>query len=128
MRGYDEVFLAGGECGLTKVHMRQLRRYAIMELLKPKIEDYPGRHINVTIENPALEFEEAKDIAKQRAKKICDDPMLLSWYQGLTGESYPNLECGPGDKPAWIVYAESRGGDITIDINQGLYVFIYLSV
>ncbi|MEE4600690.1 MAG: AF1514 family protein [Desulfobacteraceae bacterium] len=99
-----------------------------MELLKPKIEDYPGQHINVTIENPALDFEAAKDIAKQRAKEICDDPMLLSWYQGKTGESYPNLECGPGDKPAWIVYAESRGGDIIIDINQGLFVFIYLSV
>ena len=99
-----------------------------MELLKPKIEDYPGQHINVAVDNPALDFEAAKDIAKQRAKEICDDPMLLSWYQGQTGESYPNLECGPGDKPAWIVYAESRGGDITIDINQGLYVFIYLSV
>jgi hypothetical protein len=56
------------------------------------------------------------------------DPMLLSWYQGKTGESYPNLECGPGDKPAWIVYAESRGGDLTIDINEGQYVFVYLSI
>ena len=53
---------------------------------------------------------------------------LFSWYQGKTGESYPNLECGPGDKPAWIVYAESRGGDITIDINEGHYIFIYLGV
>jgi hypothetical protein len=54
--------------------------------------------------------------------------MLLSWYQGKTVESYPNLECGPGDKPAWIVYAESRGGDLTIDINEGQYVFHYLSI
>jgi hypothetical protein len=99
-----------------------------MELLKPKIEDYPGQHINIAIDNADLDFAEAKDIAKQKAGEICDDPMLLSWYQGKTGESYPNLECGPGDKPAWIVYAESRGGDITIDINQGHYVFIYLSV
>ena len=99
-----------------------------MELLKPKIKDYPGQHVKITIDNPALDFAAAKDIAKQRAKEICDDPMLLSWYRGKTGESYPNLECGPGDKPAWIVYAESRGGDIIININQGLYVFIYLSV
>jgi hypothetical protein len=54
--------------------------------------------------------------------------MLLSWYNGKTNESYPNLECGPGDKPAWIIYAESRGGDLTIDINEGQYVFIYLSL
>jgi hypothetical protein len=106
-----------------------------MELLKRKIKDYPGkpsrkmagRHIKIKIDNPDLDFAEAKDIAKQKAKKICADQMLLSWYQGKTGESYPNLECGPGDKPAWIVYAESRGGDLTIDINEGQYVFIYLS-
>jgi hypothetical protein len=36
------------------------------------------------------------------------------------------LECGKGDKPAWIVYAESRGGNLTIDINAGQYLFIYL--
>ena len=99
-----------------------------MELLKPKIKDYPGKHIEFKIDNPNLDFAEAKDIAKQKAKEICADPMLLSWYQGKTGESYPNLECGPGDKPAWIVYAESRGGDLTIDINEGQYVFIYLSI
>lgn len=99
-----------------------------MELIKPKIKDYPGNHVKLTIDNPRLDFEEAKDLAKQKAKETCVDPMLLSWYQGNTGMSYPNLECGPSDKPAWIVYAESRGGDLTIDINGGQYVFIYLSI
>ena len=99
-----------------------------MKLLKPKIKDYPGKHIELNIDNPDLDFEEAKDCAKQKARETCDDAMLLSWYQGQTGESYPNLECGPGDKPAWIVYAESRGGDLTIDINDGQYVFIYLAI
>jgi hypothetical protein len=99
-----------------------------MELLKPKIKDFPGHHIKIEIDNPDLEFVEARDFAKQKAKEICPDPMLLSWYQGKTGESYPNLECGPGDRPAWIVYAESRVGDITIDINERQYIFIYLSL
>jgi hypothetical protein len=106
-----------------------------MELIKPKIKDYPGqpsrvmagKHIKIEIDNPDLEFSGAKDIAKLKAKETCADPMLLSWYQGKTGGSYPNLECGPGDKPAWIVYAESRGGDLTIDIDEGQFVFIYLS-
>jgi hypothetical protein len=44
--------------------------------------------------------------------------MLLAWYQGKTGDYVHKTECGIGDKPAWIVYAESRGGDITIDIND----------
>ena len=99
-----------------------------MELLKPSMDDYPGQHIKIKVANPELDFAEAKDIAKQKAKEMVADPMLLSWYQGKTGESYPNTECGPGDKPAWIVYAESRGGDLTIDINGGDYIFIYLSV
>ena len=99
-----------------------------MDILKPEIKDFPGQHIKVEIDNPELDFIEAKDIAKQRAKETCADPMLLSWYQGETGESYPNLECGPGDKPAWITFAESRGGDLTVDINAGQFVFIYLSL
>jgi Domain of unknown function (DUF5619) len=103
-------------------------KFRTMELLKPKIEDYPGQHIKLKIDNSDLDFAEAKDFATQKAEETGADPMLLSWYQGKTRESYPNLECGPGDKPAWIVYAESRGGDLTIDINEGQYVFIYLSI
>ena len=98
-----------------------------MEIIKAKIKDYPGRHIELNIDKPELDFAAAKDMAIQKARELCDDPMLLSWYQGKTGESYPNLECGPGDKPAWIIFAESRGGDLTIDINGGLFVFIFLS-
>jgi len=98
-----------------------------MEIVKPKIKDFPGKIIPLKSDQADLDFEAAKDLAKQKAKESCEDPMMLSWYQGITGESYPNMECGPGDKPAWIVFAESRGGDLTIDINDGQYVFIYLS-
>lgn len=73
-----------------------------MNLLKPKIEDCPGRLIKLKIDNPDLDFVAAKALAKQEAKETGADPMLLSWHQGKTGESYPNLECGPGDKPAWM--------------------------
>lgn len=99
-----------------------------MELIKPNIKGYPGEHIKVKSSDSDLDFEDAKELAKQKAKEYCADPMLLSWYLGKTGESYPNLECGPGDKPAWIVFAESRGGDLTIDINNGQFVFIFLSM
>jgi hypothetical protein len=98
-----------------------------MEIIKPRVNDYPGRHIELDSDQSDLDFEAAKDLAKQKAKESCEDPMLLSWYQGKTGESYPNMECGPGDKPAWIIFAESRGGDLTIDVNGGQYVFIFLS-
>ena len=99
-----------------------------MELINTDIKNYPGERIYIKTDSPDLEFVEAKEVAKQRAKEHCPDPMLLSWYQGKTGEFYPNMECGPGDKPALITYAESRGGDLVIDINNGQYVFIYLSL
>jgi hypothetical protein len=35
-----------------------------MKLIKPKIKDYPGRHIELKIDKPDLEFTEAKDIAR----------------------------------------------------------------
>ena len=98
-----------------------------MEFIQPDIKNFPGNHINIDTEHPDLEFEAAKDVAKQKAKEICTDPMLLSWFKGKTGESYPNMECGPGDKPAWITYAEARGGDLVIDINRGQFIFIYLT-
>ncbi len=106
------------------IHKRGIR---IVTLIRSNVKGYPGKYINLDIDDPDLDFSTAKNIAKQKATEMENDPMMLSWYNGKTGESYPNLECGPGDKPAWIAYAESRGGDITIDINDGQYVFIYLS-
>ena len=72
-------------------------------------------------------IETAKKIAVQKAKGLCSDPLLLAWYQGKTGDFVPKTESGVGDKPAWIIYAESRGGDITIDINDEEYIFIFKS-
>ena len=90
--------------------------------------DYLGKLVPIQVDDKKLDLGTAKDMAKEKAKESCDDPMLLAWYQGKTGEGFPNLECGRGDKPPWIIYAESRGGDLTININDGEYIFIYLSL
>ena len=44
-----------------------------MRILKPKIEDYPGRLIELKSDKTDLDFAEAKDLAKQRAEEICAD-------------------------------------------------------
>lgn len=51
--------------------------------------------------------------------------MLLAWYDRKRGRFSPNVVCCSERKPGWVVYAESRGGNITIDINDESYVFIY---
>ena len=89
---------------------------------------FSGNHIRVTLDEKDIDFESAKDLAKQKAKELNTDPMLLSWYCGKTGEYYPKTECGRMDKPVWIVFAESRGADIAININDGEYIFLYLSI
>ena len=52
--------------------------------------------------------------------------MLLAWYDREAGAFSPQVTCCGDDKPAWLIYAESRGGDLVIDINQEAYVFVYL--
>ncbi len=82
--------------------------------------------INVNTEEKKLDFASAKLIADQKAKEVAHEPMLLSWYDSERGRFSPDVECCGEDKPAWLIYAESRGGNITIDVNDEQYVFIYV--
>ena len=97
-------------------------------LYKTSYKNLPGTLLHIHIDSDELDFTTAKNLAKQKAATLCKDPMLLSWYQGRTGKSYPNLECGRDDIPAWILYAVSRNGDISVSINDGEYIFIFLSL
>jgi len=92
------------------------------------LEGFWGNHIKIQVDQKNLSAEQAKDIAKAKAKELSKDPMLLSWYNGRNGEYFPKMDCGTWDKPVWIVFAESRGADIAININDGEYVFLYLSL
>ena len=92
------------------------------------LRHFLGNHIKIQIDEKGLDFVKAKDIAKKKARELSTDPMLLSWYSGKTGEYFPKLECSTWDKPVWIIFAESRGADIAIDINDGEYIFLYLSL
>ncbi len=104
------------------VHERRssMETNAILNLLTDPVRILSG--------DPDLGFEDARDLARAEARKRSDDPMLLSWYVGRTGDFYPRIECGTGDRPAWIVYAESRGGDLPVVVDDGAYVFYFLSV
>jgi hypothetical protein len=75
-----------------------------------------------------LDFETAKELAKRKAREICAESMLLSWNDAETGEYYPRTECGLGGRPPWVVYAEARGADLIIDVNDGQYTFMFLKL
>ncbi len=74
-----------------------------------------------------LDFMAAQSMADDKVKSLCPDPMLVSWYNATTGESYPKAKCGSAGKPGWLIYAESRNCDMTVDINDEQFVFIYLT-
>ncbi len=72
-----------------------------------------------------LDFPQAQDLARQRAGEVCDQPMLLAWFDRTRGAFSPNITCCREDKPSWLTYAEARGGDIVICINDLDYVFVF---
>ena len=41
------------------------------------INAFAGNHIKLSIYQEDLDFDSAKDLAKQKAKELTDDPMML---------------------------------------------------
>ena len=92
------------------------------------IDKAPQEIIKLRIDEPDLDLQGAKERAKTKAKEHCSDPMLLSWFHRATGDFYPKVECGTGGRPAWIVFAESRGANLTVDVNDGEFIFLFLKL
>lgn len=87
----------------------------------------PPETLRLTVEEPDLGFTRAKEIAKAAALERASDAMLLSWNDKVRGEFHPTVDCGGRPDPPWIVYAESRGANLTVDINDGDYTFLFLA-
>ena len=97
-----------------------------MESCVPLTKDMLKNPVQLQVKDEELDFSRAKQMADQEAKKLTADPMLLAWYDAKTGQYSPPVSCcGDDDRPAWLIYAQSRGGNIYIDINGLDYVFVY---
>ncbi len=59
------------------------------------INNIDGR-IDLKIDDEDLDFQAAKDRAKEKAGDIRRSPLMLSWFNGKTGQFYPTFECGAG--------------------------------
>ena len=81
--------------------------------------------IDIAVPDEPLDFARARTIAERRARQEGPEPMLLAWYDRGAGAFSPRVTCCGDAKPAWLIYAESRGGDLIIDINDEAYVFVY---
>lgn len=97
-----------------------------MAELKATSTEYTLDTVNLSVENPGLDLVEATALAKAKARDMDSNAMMLSYHSGKTGEFWPHHDCGGAGRPPWIVFAESRGYNLKIDINDGDYEFFYL--
>ena len=97
-----------------------------MAEIKPRLDTYPFEKVELTVADPDLDMATANARAKKKARAMDPNAMMLSYYSRKTGDYWPNYECGGGDCPPWIVFAEARGYNLLIDINDGQFEFYYL--
>lgn len=98
-----------------------------MAEIRPSSEEsHAHETVKLNITDPDLTFEKASDLTRTRAREINKDAMMLAWFNRRSGEGFPDYDCGPGDRPPWQVFADARGGNLTIDVNEGEFIFIYL--
>ena len=94
--------------------------------IDPDLAKFKPEHRRLTVDEPDLDFSRAKTIATREARQRASNAMLLSWNDRKRAKCYPDFECGSRQRPPWVVFAESRGGNLTVDINDGEYTFIFL--
>ena len=85
-----------------------------------------GDLVELAADGTVTDFSAARDLAKERALAMSANAMLLSWRSGLTGDHQPKIRCGGDPRPPWIVWAASRGADLTVSVNRGDWVFYFL--
>jgi len=85
------------------------------------------RTFDTTVEGPDVDFIAARKSANQIASRHMMEPFLISWYDGATRTGHPDVpECT--GKPGWLTYGESRGGCLTVNVNEGRFGLIYTEI
>ena len=88
-------------------------------------QDMLTHPVMVKVDDKPLNFSSARVLADEKAGELSSDPMLLAWFERSTGRFSPDVIYCDQNKPTWLIYAESRGADIEVDINNEDYVFVY---
>ncbi len=83
--------------------------------------------VKIKTDQPSLDFDSAHSLAEEKVKSLCPAPTLISWYDANTGQCHPQSKASTAGKPGWLDYAQSRNCDVTVDINDEQYVFVYLT-
>lgn len=78
--------------------------------------------------NSECDFNGAKRLAEASAEERMADPVLLSFFdrerniESPQGVSECHRDCAI---PGYVEYAQTRGGTLVVDVNDGAYIFCY---
>lgn len=82
----------------------------------------------MTVDTGGMAVQDIKNLAKDKAREYCPDPMLLSWHSAKSGQYWPRYACGAAKGDPWVVWAASRGCNLVVDVNNGEYRFYFLKI
>jgi hypothetical protein len=97
----------------------------MVEIRSDKRSSLAHKTVSLQIADHDLDFAKASDRARARAREINKDAMMLSWFNRRSKKGFPDYDCGAGDTPPRRVFAEARGANLTFDVNDGEYIFMY---
>jgi len=83
------------------------------------------KEIDISVHGVALDYAAAHILADALAEKAVGETMLVAWFDGKNKVGYPEVQECTGDKPGWLAYAESHGGNLGVNINGGEFIFIF---
>lgn len=83
------------------------------------------KEIVVSIQGVALDYAAAHIFASALAEKAAGEAMLVAWLDGNNKVGYPEVQECTGDKPGWLAYAESHGGNLEVNVNGGEFIFVF---
>lgn len=80
--------------------------------------------IDLTASGVEADFNLARAMAELAAGAGAGEVMLVSWFDGASGEGHPNARECTG-KPGWLAYGENHGGEVRVNFNEEQFVFIF---
>ena len=82
--------------------------------------------VHITLDESELHFDRARQAAGDLARSYANEAELLGWFDGKAGRYFPEVaDCLEGMPPSWVQVAEAQGGNLTVDVNHGTYVFVF---
>ena len=81
--------------------------------------------IDVTIHGVPLDYAIASAIAQRLTQQAAGETLLLAWFDAKNNAGHPDVQECTGDKPGWLAYAQSHGGNLAVNINGGEFMFVY---